>query len=161
MIKLMAKMVSRKRKRGFTLAELLIVIAIIAILAAIAIPTYSNVVEKAREARDAANVRAVYSAFRTAVMDPAVTISPGTIYYYANGTLKGIGQTLTAQFADIFGSTVGTVPGKTSQGDAAGYKMPPLESSKYKNASEANLPSFYFQWKNGTGSDILVTYNGK
>lgn len=37
------------KKRGFTIVELVIVIAVIAILAAVLIPTFSNVIEKANE----------------------------------------------------------------------------------------------------------------
>ena len=48
-------------KKGFTLMEMLIVVAIIAVLVAIAIPTLSNQLEKAREATDAANLRAAYA----------------------------------------------------------------------------------------------------
>lgn len=48
-------------KKGFTLAELLIVVAIIAVLVAIAIPVFNNQLEKAREATDAANIRALYA----------------------------------------------------------------------------------------------------
>ena len=47
----------RLNKKGFTLAELLIVVAIIAILVAIAIPIFTNQLQKARIARDQANVR--------------------------------------------------------------------------------------------------------
>ena len=48
-------------KKGFTLMEMLIVVAIIAILVAIAIPVFSNQLEKVREATDAANIRAAYA----------------------------------------------------------------------------------------------------
>lgn len=48
-------------KKGFTLMEMLIVVAIIVILVAIAIPTMTNQLEKAREATDAANIRALYA----------------------------------------------------------------------------------------------------
>ncbi|WP_049945622.1 competence type IV pilus major pilin ComGC [Butyrivibrio sp. LC3010] len=48
-------------KKGFTLAELLIVVAIIAVLVAIAIPIFTAQLEKAREATDAANIRAAYA----------------------------------------------------------------------------------------------------
>jgi len=47
--------------KGFTLAELLIVVAIIAVLVAIAIPVFSAQLEKAREATDIANIRAAYA----------------------------------------------------------------------------------------------------
>ena len=47
------------RKKGFTLMEMLIVIAIIAVLVAIAIPTISAATEKAARAVDMANARAL------------------------------------------------------------------------------------------------------
>ena len=49
-----------KNKKGFTLAELLIVVAIIAVLVAIAIPVFTTQLEKSREAADLANVRSAY-----------------------------------------------------------------------------------------------------
>lgn len=50
-----------KKQAGFTLVELLIVVAIIAILAAVAIPAYASQMEKSREAVDASNARAANS----------------------------------------------------------------------------------------------------
>ena len=52
---------NKTNKKGFTLAELLIVVAIIAVLVAIAIPVFTSQLEKAREATDAANIRAAYA----------------------------------------------------------------------------------------------------
>ena len=48
-------------KKGFTLMEMLIVVAIIAILVAIAIPTFTGQLEKSRQATDVANIRAAYA----------------------------------------------------------------------------------------------------
>ena len=51
----------KKNNKGFTLAELLIVVAIIAVLVAIAIPVFTTQLEKSREATDIANVRSAYA----------------------------------------------------------------------------------------------------
>ena len=47
----------KRNQKGFTLAELLIVVAIIAVLVAIAIPVFSSQLEKSRESTDVSNVR--------------------------------------------------------------------------------------------------------
>ena len=48
-----------KNKKGFTLVEMLVVIAIIAVLVAIIIPTVLSATTKAKAATDAANLRSV------------------------------------------------------------------------------------------------------
>ena len=58
----------KKNNKGFTLAELLIVVAIIAVLVAIAIPVFTAQLEKAREATDIANVRSAYAEVVTAYL---------------------------------------------------------------------------------------------
>ena len=51
----------KQNRNGFTLMEMLIVIALIAVLVAIAIPTIASQLERPREAADLANVRAAYA----------------------------------------------------------------------------------------------------
>lgn len=58
----------RKNEKGFTLAELLIVVAIIGVLVAISIPIFTSQLEKAREATDLANIRSAYAECTTAVL---------------------------------------------------------------------------------------------
>ncbi len=61
----------RKDKKGFTLAELLVVVAIIGVLVAISIPIFTAQLEKAREATDLANIRAAYAECSAAVLTGA------------------------------------------------------------------------------------------
>ena len=56
---------NKRRGRGFTIMEMLIVIAVIAVLAAIAIPVFSSSLHKAKVAADIANVRAYYAELQT------------------------------------------------------------------------------------------------
>ncbi|NCB32311.1 MAG: prepilin-type N-terminal cleavage/methylation domain-containing protein [Erysipelotrichia bacterium] len=49
---------TKKNKKGFTLAELLVVVAIIAVLVAVSIPIFTAQLEKARLATNQANARA-------------------------------------------------------------------------------------------------------
>lgn len=100
----MFKKINRENKKGFTLAELLIVVAIIAVLVAVSIPIFTSQLEKSREATDVANMRAAKAAAVTAYLSedapvwtktaaegstPASTTFNGTVYYDANnGVLK-------------------------------------------------------------------------
>ena len=52
----------RGNKKGFTLAELLVVVAIVGILVAISIPVFTAQLSKARKATNLANLRAAKAA---------------------------------------------------------------------------------------------------
>lgn len=56
-----------KTKKGFTLIELVIVVAALAIIAAIAIPTVVGAINNARETKITANINSIASAVNTAV----------------------------------------------------------------------------------------------
>ena len=65
-----------KSDRGFTLAELLIVVAIIGVLVAIAIPIFTSQLERSREAVDLSDVRSAYAE----VMMAAITGDTSATY---------------------------------------------------------------------------------
>ncbi len=66
----------KKNNKGFTLAELLIVVAIIAVLVAIAIPVFTTQLEKAREATDMSNLRAAYAEVVATYLSDGATGTP-------------------------------------------------------------------------------------
>jgi len=63
-------MKKRLNKKGFTLIELIVVIAILAILAAILIPSLSGYIQKATDSKNQANCRALYTQY---ALDVAVS----------------------------------------------------------------------------------------
>lgn len=69
---------AEKEKRGFTLAELLVVVVIIGVLVAISIPIFTTQLEKARRSVDLYNARAVESVLVNAINDGSVQLAPGT-----------------------------------------------------------------------------------
>lgn len=77
-----------KSSKGFTLMEMLIVVAIIAVLVAIAIPTFTTSLNKARVATDEANIRSGYAAFMAKIMSEDEVPAKDTEYYLLkDGTL--------------------------------------------------------------------------
>ena len=60
---------ARRRQAGFTLIELLIVVAIIGLIAAIAIPNLMSALNKAKQARTVADMKAIGSALETYAVD--------------------------------------------------------------------------------------------
>ena len=74
-------------KKGFTLMEMLIVVAIIAILIAVAIPTFNNALNKAKVGTDTANIRSGYAAAKVEVLTGKVN-KGDTYTLNADGSVK-------------------------------------------------------------------------
>lgn len=80
------KMKRLKERKGFTLAELLIVVAIVAVLVGISVPVFTSKLEKSRESVDVANMRAAKAVAVATYLEDGAAIS--TNYYDAvNGIL--------------------------------------------------------------------------
>ena len=77
----------KANKKGFTIVELVIVIAVIAILAAVLIPTFSNVVEKANQSaalqacENEYKQMAITAASNGTTVDEKVVFSKGKYYF--------------------------------------------------------------------------------
>ena len=63
-----------RNKKGFTLIEMLAVIAIIAVLVAIIVPAIGSSTQKAMAATDAANLRTILSLLNTHVINGEKTV---------------------------------------------------------------------------------------
>lgn len=80
------KMQTKKAKRGFTITELVIVIAVIAILAAVLIPTFSNVINRANESAALQESRSEYDNFRPeTILSDDASIGDDYLFVYKNG----------------------------------------------------------------------------
>lgn len=90
-----------KKSGGFTLIEMLIVVAIIAILVAVSIPMVGSALEKARVATDQANERAAKGAAMVEYLTKGETTVKTYYYDAANGTVvlndKGTAPTAYGQ----------------------------------------------------------------
>ncbi len=86
----------KSNKKGFTIVELVIVIAVIAILAAVLIPTFSNVVNKANESKAMQQARIAYENYLAENADKVdlktlnicIKVDDTHYFYVENGQFK-------------------------------------------------------------------------
>jgi prepilin-type N-terminal cleavage/methylation domain-containing protein len=141
-----------QKKSGFTLAELLIVVAILSVLIAIIKPQINGQIEKANNAVDMSTMRAAYSEFMVEHIDGKV--QTGTTYYYnPSGTDKftstsasaGYGKSKTS--ADKWWKGVGSATGTPkNNGKSATLRL------KMDDAGNVN-----FHWGGGAYTGLNVT----
>ena len=129
-----SKTMKKSNKKGFTIVELVIVIAVVAILAAVLIPTFVSVVNKANVSNDTALVRNLNSALiaeeasgnAPKTMQDVVDIAEDYGYNVSNLQTKADGYKLlwhqeTNRFYVQNGDKITTNPEVTSTPPADGY----------------------------------------
>lgn len=90
-------MFKKLNKKGFTLAELLIVVAIIGVLVAVSIPIFTAQLKKAKLATNQANARAAYAEVAANMLDQGETNAKAT---YSVGTAQ-LKSNVTAQSTSV------------------------------------------------------------
>ena len=116
----------RRNRRGFTLAELLIVVAIIAVLVAISIPIFTSQLEKSRESVDLANARSLYAEVMTAAAsDDSTAAHDGHPIKQADGTFSAAISPLIQKESGWSTNMENVSIGGVSSGDAAHWKGSP------------------------------------
>ena len=123
------------KKGGFTLVEMLIVVAIIAILIAISIPLVNNALEKAKDATDDSNFRSAI-ALGTIKFLTEGEDADGSYWYVAAGT----------------GNTQGTLSDKLTE-----TNTPSGTGPEYKSQCTATGSETHGDTKTSSGKYILVT----
>ena len=110
----------RTSKKGFTLAELLIVVAIIGVLVGISIPIFSAQLRKSKVATNQANARAAKAAAVADLLDKAQTEDAYYEYDVATGTIEAKTSAVTTtdtdgdNVADKIGVTVDYTAGSAT-----------------------------------------------
>lgn len=149
-----------KSAKGFTLAELLIVVAIIGVLVAIAIPIFTSQLERSREAVDLSDVRSAYAE----VMMAAITGDTSAKYtkdssqtiWKSDGTYS-IKVTPLKQQRDGWQTPLPITIGGVSSNDAAHWIGTPGANGYceiiYCPPSGGNAESVKFEWSGGSSGD--------
>ena len=77
----------KSRNGGFTLVELMVVVAVIAILAAIAMPQFLSAADRARTAKETADIQIIKNATQLYMIDKNVDTPPTVENLYKEGYL--------------------------------------------------------------------------
>lgn len=130
----------KQTKKGFTLVELVIVIAVIAILSAILIPTFGNVISEANKNAAQEDARTAYQQFLMDHKENAmVTSDEYTTYILVGATKSKSGDALSAsKYAFCFnkGAMESVSFGNVATNNSLDISVSIEENKAYKLAKE-------------------------
>ena len=105
-------------KKGFTLVELIVVVAIIAILAAIAVPNFMGLIDKAEETVDEANAKIATQALSFGFLDGTLIVRNNKVFNtISNRAYSGTGSWFIADMGKYLGSAVSPLSNEAGSGN--------------------------------------------
>lgn len=152
-------------KKGFTLVELLVVVAIIGLLAGIATVSVNSVRSKARDARRVADIKQIQNALELYYSGSGTYPNPGADLTLGTGTALALSNAASG-FTDTDAANIGAevylnpVP-KDPQNTGAfiyTFKVPTGATDALKAAAATKDYSITFQLESGTGSFVSGKY---
>ena len=81
------RILQQSKQGGFTLVELMVVVAVIAILAAIAMPQFMSAADKAKNAKQVADIQIIRNATQLYMIDKSIDTPPTVEKLYQEGYL--------------------------------------------------------------------------
>lgn len=137
----MARLRRKIKQYGFTLVELLIVVAIIGVLATIGVPTFRRMVQKSKKAEAKVNLGGLYTAQQSFFSE----------YGGYGNNLKGMGfQTDGTNMMYVIG-----FPADANCNSAAAAAAMPTKGGDIGQVVNTTYPQYYSQWVDGrTGSSV-------
>lgn len=148
----MKRIREKLNKKGFTLAELLIVVAIIAVLVAVSVPVFNSKLERAREATDIANMRAAKVEVTTYYVNGDITLDDSgkaTVYYDAdNGIIvtdKDEIKTAYGQGTKVDGKSSYTAYDNESENHGKIIEIS-LEANKDGTVTDEDSIKYTYEW---------------